>query len=92
MAPDNSEINTALVQLENWVKPTLKDPHVPAALLKMWFRQLPTPIIPDNMYLKCLKASDNSQQCCNIINSIPLTNRRVLATLIKFLKQLWFFF
>lgn len=79
-----------MVQLENWVKPTLKDPHVPAALLKMWFRQLPTPIIPDIMYSKCLASSANPQQCCQIINLIPLTNRRVLSTLIKFLKQLWF--
>lgn len=81
------------MQLESGLEPAVKDPHVPAALLKMWFRQLPMPIIPHEYYSQCLAAASFPDLCSQLINSLPHpTNRLVLATLIKFLQKLWYTF
>jgi len=88
IATDQDTMQTAVVQLEVWVKPTVKDCHVPANLLKQWFRQLPTPIIPNEMYNQCLISSAHPDICCQLISSLPEINRLTLAALIHFLKRL----
>lgn len=48
------------------VDKVVKDPHLPAALLKQWLRSLPEPLIPLNSYGKCIEfAKQNSQASLN---------------------------
>ena len=46
---DIDEVNALKLKVEKGAIPmeTLKDPHVPASLLKLWFRELEEPLIPE---------------------------------------------
>lgn len=45
---DIDEVNTQKLRLDRWEEPTdISDPHVPASLLKLWFRELHEPLIPE---------------------------------------------
>lgn len=46
---DIDEVNGLKLQMDKGVLPmeTLRDPHVPASLLKLWFRELEDPLIPE---------------------------------------------
>ncbi len=64
----------------------LEDPHLPASLLKLWYRELYEPLIPNEYYSKCIKYCDNPYECLKIIENLPAINRHVFTYLIKFLK------
>ena len=76
-----------IVQMNIWVRPAVKDAHIPAALLKQWLRQLPTPLIPREFYDRCLAATTQPDLCCSLVSLIPTINRRVLAALIGLLQR-----
>ncbi|KAI6226071.1 Rho GTPase-activating protein 39 [Aphelenchoides besseyi] len=88
IAADPDQMHTSMVQLNVWVKPAVKDAHVPAALLKQWLRQLPSPVIPPRLYEQCLTATSQPDYCCQIVNQLPILNRLVLATLVNLLQRL----
>lgn len=45
---DIDMVNAQKLKLERWEIPTdVSDPHVPASLLKLWFRELHEPLIPE---------------------------------------------
>uniref|UniRef100_A0A915E1A1 Rho-GAP domain-containing protein n=1 Tax=Ditylenchus dipsaci TaxID=166011 RepID=A0A915E1A1_9BILA len=88
IASDPEQLQTALIQLEIGVPPKVKDPHVAAALLKQWLRQLPTPIVPPPFYNRCLLAAGHPDECCQLINSLPEINRLVLTQIIILLQKL----
>ncbi len=46
---DIDEVNGLKLQADKGLMPleTLVDPHVPASLLKLWFRELEEPLIPE---------------------------------------------
>lgn len=45
---DIDEVNSQKVKLDRWEVPiSITDPHVPASLLKLWFRELHEPLIPE---------------------------------------------
>lgn len=47
---DIDEVNGLKLQIDKGKLPleTLRDPHVPASLLKLWFRELEDPLIPED--------------------------------------------
>ncbi len=47
---DIDEVNGLKLQMDKGKLPleTLRDPHVPASLLKLWFRELEDPLIPED--------------------------------------------
>ena len=65
---------------------TIEDAHLPASLLKLWYRELYEPLIPNQYYEECIKYCDNSVECMKIIDKLPLINRYVLMYLIRFLQ------
>ena len=88
IAADPEQLHTAMVQLDQNIKPRLKDCHVAAVLLKQWLRQLPNPLIPDSMYAKCLLVCSQPDNACCLIDQLPGINRIVLAKLLQLLQQL----
>ena len=45
---DIDEVNAQKLRLDRGEEPTdISDPHVPASLLKLWFRELHEPLIPE---------------------------------------------
>lgn len=69
------------------------DPNVIAGLLKMFFRNLPTPIITPGLYTKLLELNtDDELECQNqikiLLKELPRTNYIVLHYLCKFLDDI----
>lgn len=66
---------------------SIQDPHLPASLLKLWYRELHEPLIPNEFYEECISNCDQADKCLHVINSkLPPINRLVFVYLIKFLK------
>ena len=80
----------------------VSSPHVPAAVLKAWLRDLSSPLIPFTCYERAIELGKlapstllDSQPphpqlptLLSLIHSIPPLNRRVLFTLLSFLHRL----
>lgn len=84
---DIDEVNTLKVQVDQWNVPdTLRDPHVPGSLLKLWYRELEEPLIPDKFYDKCVNAFNSPSEATSVVDELPEINRLCLCYLIKFLQ------
>lgn len=53
------------------------DAHAPASLLKLWYRELYDPLIPDELYDECV-ATDDPDEVNAIINKLPRLNKLVI--------------
>jgi len=70
----------------------IKDPNVPASLLKFWLRDLADPLIPAANYQECIDVGakegqeGSTEDAWKIIKILPETNRRVVNYMINFLR------
>ncbi len=64
----------------------IQDPHLPASLLKLWYRELYEPLIPHEMYDECIRNCERPAECINVIERLPDINKLVFTYLIRFLK------
>ncbi|KAH3766385.1 DNA-dependent DNA helicase and ATPase [Pelomyxa schiedti] len=78
-----SEIETSKSNLNKGIYPAPSDVHTCAALLKLWLRALPEPIIPANLYTLCLEAQDP----LSILGQLPEVNRITIGYLITFVQN-----
>ncbi|XP_055705613.1 rho GTPase-activating protein 39 isoform X2 [Phlebotomus papatasi] len=86
---DVDEVMYLKNRLDRWEIPEYKpsmDAHSPASLLKLWYRELYDPLIPDELYEKCVQTED-PEEAATIVNKLPRINRMVLTYLIHFLQQ-----
>lgn len=84
---DIDEVNALKIHCDQWKTPTeCSDPHVPASLLKLWYRELESPLIPDDFYADCINNFTNAEAAVAVVNRLPEINRLVLAYLIRFLQ------
>ena len=85
---DLDEVNALKLRCGNWQLPTSTstDPHPPASLLKLWFRELAEPLIPSDMYLTAVTHCDDVDACVALVSDLPPINRLVLGYLIHFLQ------
>jgi len=58
--------------------------HTTAAVLKLWFRELPDPLIPTNFYETC---TESPEKAMSIINQLPPINQNVAIFTINFLQE-----
>lgn len=84
---DADEVNSLREKLDQWIQPSPRtDPHVLASILKLWYRELYIPLIPDEFYDDCIENFDNPSGAVDIVNALPQLHRAVLMYLIKFLQ------
>uniref|UniRef100_A0A4W2C0A5 Rho GTPase-activating protein 39 n=1 Tax=Bos indicus x Bos taurus TaxID=30522 RepID=A0A4W2C0A5_BOBOX len=84
---DIDEVNALKLQVDQWKVPTgLEDPHVPASLLKLWYRELEEPLIPHEFYEQCIAHYESPEAAVAVVHALPRINRLVLCYLIRFLQ------
>ncbi|XP_068120044.1 rho GTPase-activating protein 39-like isoform X2 [Hyperolius riggenbachi] len=84
---DIDEVNALKLQVEQWRIPeNLADPTVPASLLKLWYRELEEPLIPQQFYKQCISNYENPDLAVSVVQQLPELNRLVLCYLIHFLQ------
>lgn len=84
---DIDEVNALKLQVDQWKIPeNLSDPNVPASLLKLWYRELEEPVIPQSFYKQCISHYEDPDAAVNVVQSLPELNRLVLCYLINFLQ------
>lgn len=86
---DIDEVNALKLKVEKGIVPmeSLRDPHVPASLLKLWFRELEDPLIPEDYYEECIANCDHRHNAMSLVESLPDLNKQVLYYLLRFLKN-----
>lgn len=52
------------------------DAHAPASLLKLWYRELYDPLIPDELYDECVNTEDPDKAKA-IVDRLPELNKLV---------------
>jgi len=60
--------------------------HTPCALLKLWLRDLPTPIIPSNVYDACTETPDKGYEL--ILATSSNLHQKVISYLINYMQKL----
>jgi hypothetical protein len=91
---DLDEVNNQKNRVDQWEVPACQDCHTAASLLKLWFRELYEPIIPDRFYDDSVAVGQNEGDgedggrggAPKIVASLPESNRDVLTYLIRFLQ------
>lgn len=58
----------------------------PASLLKLWYRELEEPVIPQQFYKECISNYENPDAAVAVVQLLPELNRLVLCYLIHFLQ------
>ena len=84
---DIDEVNALKVRCDQWFAPSdCPDPHVPASLLKLWYRELYEPLIGAEFYDLCIENYNNVDEAIRIVHRLPHLNKLVLCYLIRFLQ------
>ncbi|XP_056363557.1 rho GTPase-activating protein 39-like isoform X2 [Oenanthe melanoleuca] len=84
---DIDEVNALKLQVDQWKIPNnLSDPNIPASLLKLWYRELEEPVIPQQFYKECINNYENPDAAVAVVQLLPELNRLVLCYLIHFLQ------
>jgi len=61
------------------------DVQTPCALIKLWIRELPQPLIPEQYYEAC---TESPGKAMDIFTQLPALNQRIIKYIISFLQQL----
>nr|XP_033770382.1 rho GTPase-activating protein 39-like [Geotrypetes seraphini] len=84
---DIDEVNALKLQVDQWRIPdNLEDPTIPASLLKLWYRELEEPLIPQQFYKQCVTNYENPDAAVAVVQLLPELNKLVLCYLIHFLQ------
>lgn len=88
VSADVDEVTALKSRLDHWELPqdASTDAHAPASLLKLWYRELYEPLIPDALYHECVNFHDQPEKAIAIVQRLPELNRLVLSYLIRFLQ------
>ena len=80
------EVNSLKVRMDQWEVGHVIDSHVPASLLKLWYRELYESLIPDELYDECVAYCSDPERAVAVVHRLPEIHRLVLAYLIRFLQ------
>lgn len=57
-----------------------------ASLLKLWYRELEEPVIPQSFYMQCISHYEDAEAAISVVQALPELNRLVLCYFIHFLQ------
>ncbi|UYV67332.1 ARHGAP39 [Cordylochernes scorpioides] len=83
---DIDEVNSLKARMDQWEEVDATDPHVPASLLKLWYRELYEPLIPHDLYEASVEACNDPAAAVAIVARLSPLNQLVLTYLIHFLQ------
>ena len=98
---DLDEVNSVKCRFDQWEMVVCNDCHTAASLLKLWFRELYEPLVPDDFYEESITLSTRIesfgkelppereatlQKLLQMVQRLPDLNRLVLTYLINFLQ------
>lgn len=83
---DVDEVNSLKNRMDQWEVCPVSDAHVPASLLKLWYRELYESLIPDELYQDCVQYCADPERAVAIVHRLPEFHRLVLSYLIRFLQ------
>jgi len=89
LSGDLDKVNAMKARCDQWLLPESSestDPNIPASLLKLWFRELSDPLVPDSLYLTAVTHCHEVDACVYLVDQLPPLNRLVLLYLIHFLQ------
>ncbi|XP_067615192.1 rho GTPase-activating protein 39-like isoform X1 [Eurosta solidaginis] len=90
VSADVDKVNCLKTRFDRWEVPDYKnsmvDGNAPASLLKLWYRELYDPRIPDQVYEECVNTED-PDKAREIVDKLPELNKLVLTYLVHFLQQ-----
>ncbi|KAJ2615068.1 hypothetical protein H4S08_001425 [Coemansia sp. RSA 1365] len=66
----------------------IRDPNVPASLLKEWLRDLAEPLVPESLYERCVCVPNDPETAMGVLTLLPPTAQHVLKYLLHFLARL----
>ncbi|CAB1335984.1 unnamed protein product, partial [Coregonus sp. 'balchen'] len=70
---DIDEVNALKLQVDQWNIPeNLGDPNVPASLLKLWYRELEEPVIPQSFYKQCISNYEDPEAAIRVVFAQPV--------------------
>uniref|UniRef100_A0A8D8VTW1 Rho GTPase-activating protein 39 n=1 Tax=Cacopsylla melanoneura TaxID=428564 RepID=A0A8D8VTW1_9HEMI len=89
VSADMDEVNCLKIMLDQWKLPQepLLDAHTPASLLKLWYRELYEPLIPDSLYAECVTHCESPCIVLSLVDKLPELNKLVLCYLVHFLQM-----
>jgi Rho GTPase-activating protein 39 len=64
----------------------VRDPAIPASLLKLWLRDLAEPLIPNDFYDRAIANANNVEGAISVLDDLPIHNLHVAKYMIKFLQ------
>lgn len=84
---DYDEVSSSKCRYDQWEVSSCSDAHVPAALLKLWLRELYVPLIPDDrLYNEAILVGDDSGAAAAVVDQLPQLHQLVILYLIRFLQ------
>lgn len=83
---DVDEVNSLKNRMDQWEVGPVSDAHVPASLLKLWYRELYESLIPDDLYPECVQYCSDPERAVAVVHRLPEFHRLVLSYLIRFLQ------
>jgi len=83
---DVDEVNSLKIRMDQWEVGHVSDAHVPASLLKLWYRELYESLIPDELYDECVAYCSDPERAVAVVHRLPEIHRLVLSYLIRFLQ------
>jgi len=66
---------------------TFPNVHTAASVFKLWFRELPSSIIPEASYYACL-GCETAEEAVVCFDSFPQLNKKILIITLQFFKEL----
>ncbi|KAL0084036.1 hypothetical protein F4703DRAFT_1929479 [Phycomyces blakesleeanus] len=86
---DADAVTDLRIRIENGNYDTslITDPNVPASLIKLWLRELSSPLILPEFYDGCIRCAEDPAKALAIVNALPHINRRIVLYMISFLQD-----
>eukprot|EP00475_Leptophrys_vorax_P010208 TRINITY_DN16881_c0_g1_i1.p1 TRINITY_DN16881_c0_g1~~TRINITY_DN16881_c0_g1_i1.p1 ORF type:complete len:673 (-),score=150.35 TRINITY_DN16881_c0_g1_i1:798-2816(-) len=92
ISADQKNLDAFVEQLkENDYSIKFEDPHIPAATMKQWLRELPEPIIPAMFYQDCIAVGDKAtpEIVNDVVSRAPPANQAIIHAITSMCREIF---